>query len=197
MYKYLPIFICFLVSYISSAQSFKTNKSVGVTLSLPIINGYSYYGFSETETKEGLFGIGASVFYKHNRFKYSINGAMTTVITFTHEASDASKDINVNLIEGLVHYSLHDQFNLIGGINFSNYQFSGSYFNMDSTGLIDYSIKRNDRTMGLTIGAELIFTPHLTVAAFYRPSLYCFDKKSFKQMFSLDFRFDINLWRRK
>ncbi|MEI6184094.1 MAG: outer membrane beta-barrel protein [Bacteroidota bacterium] len=190
MYKYLPIIICFLVSTVSSAQSFTKNESFGVTLSLPFINRYTYFGF-ETENTQGVLGIGSSVYYKHNKFKYSLNGALTRAFQSFRD----NENINVNLIEGLVHYNVYNKFNIIGGLNFSDYKFSSSPDFYDS--LTPSKYKKEDRTLGLTIGAEIVCTNHFSIVAFYRPSIYCFDKKSFKQMFSLDFRFDINLWRRK
>ncbi len=190
MYKYLPITICFLISTVSSAQNFTKNESVGVTLSLPFINRYTYYDY-ETWNKQGILGIGASVYYKHNKFKYSLNGALTRAFQPFRD----NENINVNLIEGLVHYNVYNKFNIIGGVNFTDYQYSSSPDFYDS--LTPPKYKTEELSLGLTFGAELVCTNHFFIVAFYRPAIFHFNSNSFKQMFSLDFRFDINLWKRK
>ena len=200
MYKYLPIIICFLVSTISSAQSFTKNESVGLTLSLPFVNRYTFYEYSENRStsKTGIIGAGSSIFYKHNRIKYSLNWANSIDINFNSFAKgDGSDNIEVNLLEGLVHYCVYKKLNFIGGINYSKYHYTADYSMLDTLGLYSNAINKNDRSIGLTLGTEIACTNHISIVAFYRPSLYCFDKKSFKQMFSLDFRFDINLWKMK
>ena len=181
----------------SFAQSSKKSGSFGITLSLPILN-YSYYSFTESKGKEGLFGIGGAVYYKHNRFKYSINGAIETSNFLQFFASDVGNYINMNFIEGLIHYNLYKRLNIIGGVNCSTYDFVSGGMGIDSPTVSPYSNHViNDRTIGLTFGTELACTQHFSIAAFYRPSIISLDSKSFKQMFSLDLRFDINLWRRK
>ena len=197
MYKYLSLFIGVLMSISSFGQSSKKNESFGITLSLPIIN-YSYYSFAEAKGKEGLIGIGGAIYYKHNRFKYSLNGAIETSDFLEYFVSDVGKYVNMNFIEGLVHYNIYKKLNIIGGVNCSTYDFINGGMGIDNTpGSLYSNHVINDKTIGLTFGTELAFTQNFSIAAFYRPSIYCFDKKSFKQMISLDFRFDINLRKRK
>ena len=200
MYKYLTLFIGVLMSISSFSQSLEKYESFGVTISLPMLNRYTFYKYQEerTTSKTGIIGAGASIFYKHNRYKYSINYASTIDFNFnSFKVGGYNDNIGTEFIEANIHYSVIDKINIIGGVNFSTYQYSGGILSDTSIPYYYTPVNKFDKTIGLTLGAEIAFTNHFSIVAFYRPSLYCFDKKSFKQMISLDFRFDVNLWRKK
>ena len=106
MYKYLPIFIWFLVGTFSYGQGFKKKESLGVTLSLPFLNRYTFFEYSENRStsKTGVIGIGASLFYQHNRYKYFINWANSTDLNFNSFDKGIRNEIEVELLEGLFYY---------------------------------------------------------------------------------------------
>ena len=172
------------------AQRSNNNATIGMTISLPFFNNYRYYEYvsNSSVTQSGLMGLGFALFYKHNRIKYSLNGASTILFNGnTFAKGDGSEDIAVKYLEGLVHYTFYKKMNVIGGVNLSNYHYEASSIMPDNS----FFINKNDLTIGFTTGIEYMFSKTFSLAAYYRPSLYSDGVKSYKRTLSLDARFDI------
>jgi hypothetical protein len=190
--------ICLAIFILSSSFSFgqteNSRQHAGVTISLPWLNSYSYYNYNKNgiDSKTGLLGIGLSLFYQKNKNKFSLNGAFTNSIQFADVKGDGSEDINVQLIEAIIHHTFFKNFNGITGFNYCNYKYTASIFYPG----LNYSIKKNDGVFGLTIGAELVCSKVFSLALFYRPALYSFETKGSKHIISLDARFNINCWKK-
>jgi len=183
-----------LLSDISHGQKKEYKKSVGITISLPWINNYTYYDYGEnkSQSKTGLTGIGASLFYKTCKNKYSLNGGLTTTFNFNFEKGGGITE-NVQFLEGIIHHNFYEGFNGIYGINFSNYTYITT--GPDAPGVPEGYSKKY-QTIGLTFGREYMFSKTFALALFYRPALYSFETKSYKHNISLDASFDIRFWRK-
>lgn len=193
-----------LLSFIStlpflgmSQDKSKQSKAVGVTASLPWVNSYSYYDYDlkKPSTKSGFIGLGASAFYKTDKNKFSLNFGFTGDLPVPMGPFDqANEGTRTNILssfwEGLYHRNLFNRVNLITGLNYTKYRFNFTSF-VDT--LPSYS--KFDKSIGLTIGSEYRFSKNSSVVLFYRPTIISFDKKQYRHLISLDFRFDINLWK--
>jgi len=175
-------------------------QSTGITLSLPWVNNYSYHNYESkrSATKSGFVGLGASAFYKTGKHKFSLNFAITGDLPVPIGAFDYGKEgsrsnIHGELWELIYHRSIFNKVNLIGGINIVKYRYSfTSYVNQP---VLFYSI--DDKTTGLTLGAEYLYARNSMIAVFYRPAILSAGKKEYRHLISADARFDIHFWRRK
>lgn len=170
-------------------------KSVGITISLPWINNYSYYDYenygpNKIRSVAGLLGIGGSLFYKKGKNKYSLNGGLTSVFLFSFPKGDGST-ITAQFLEAIVHHNYYKKLNCIAGLNFTNYTYSLS---SDAPGV--HGFTNNDATIGLTLGQEYQFSRTFSLALFYRPAIFSFETKSYRHILSLDARFNINFWKK-
>lgn len=173
-------------------------RAVGVTLSLPWINSYSYYDYDlqQSSSKSGFVGLGASAFYKTAKSKLSLNFGFTGDLPVPLGAFDYGKEgTRTNILssfwEGLYHRNLFGRVNLVGGLNYVKYRFNFTSY-VDT--LPSYSTF--DKTIGLTVGSEYRFSKNSSIALLYRPTIISLDRKGYRHLISLDARFDINLWRR-
>ena len=175
----------------------KHSKTIGVTASFPWINNYSYYDYDlqKSSSKSGFIGLGASVFYKTSKDRFSLNFGFTGdlpvpmgVFDYGHEGTRTN--ILSTICEGLYHRNLFNRVNLIAGLNYIKYRFDFTSY-VDS--LPSYSMY--DKTIGLTIGSECRLGKNSYVALFYRPTIISLDQKQYRHLISLDLRFDINLWK--
>jgi len=176
----------------------KQPGAIGVTASLPWVNNYSYYNYNlkKSSSKSGFVGLGASVFYKTGKNKFSLNFGFTGDLPVPVGAFDYGKEgtrasILTNFWEGLYHRRLFHRVNILAGLNYIKYRFNFTSY-VDS--LPSYS--KFDKTIGLTIGSEYRFSRNSSIALFYRPTIISLDQKQYRHLISLDARFDINVWRR-
>lgn len=171
-------------------------RAVGVTIALPWVSAYEFHDYevNRPSSKAGFFGIGIGVYYKHNKNKFSLNGGMTADLPAPMGPIDFGKEgtrvaIGAQYAELLLHRNIYRRFGGIAGINFTNYRFR----------LFSYednipSFKKNDPTLGLTVGIEYAISRKFFAALFYRPALVSFETKKYWHLITLDARFDINCW---
>ena len=71
----------------------KQPGAIGVTASLPWVNNYSYYNYNlkKSSSKSGFVGLGASVFYKTGKNKFSLNFGFTGDLPVPVGAFDMEK----------------------------------------------------------------------------------------------------------
>ena len=173
-------------------------KVLGVTISLPYINSYRYYDYGKNNEriKSGFGGIGLACFYKTGKNKISLNYGVTAdlpaplgPIDFGHEGTRSQ--ISAGFIDIIYHHNLLKGLNVVAGFNVVKYKYKFISY-VDTIPWYN----RHDNTPGLSIGAEYIFKKSFSIAAFYRPAIISFDTKQYLHLLSLDFRFDVNIWRR-
>jgi len=182
-----------------SQGSHEQPGAIGITASLPWVNNYSYYDYDQknSSSRSGFVGLGASVFYKTSKNKFSLNFGFTGDLpapmgTFDYRKEGTRTNILSNFWEGLYHRRLLDKLKVITGFNYVKYRFNfSSYVNT----LPSYST--SDRTLGITAGSEYQFSKTFSVALLYRPTIISLDLKQYRHVISLDARFDIDVWRRK
>lgn len=177
----------------------KSTKALGVTISLPWMNNYVYHDYetSNSSSKFGFVGIGGSVFYKIDKNKVSINIGLTgdlpvPIGPFDYEKQGTKTSIQSSFLEMLYHKYLFKRVKVIAGVNHLNYKFNFTNYEDSS---LSYLIA--DRTIGATLGGEFYFSKNSSVALFYRPAIISSDLKQYRHLLSLDFRFDIPLWKSK
>ena len=189
MKQFIILLVLLFFSYNIFAQYSKQNTSVGMTISLPLLNNFRYYDYSNKASAIawGGLGIGGSIFYKHDKIKYSLNFIAATTYDLSYYDH---YDFRVVNIEALIYYSLYKKLNLIGGLNRANYFYT-------TVGYIPYNYNFEDKTVGITTGLEYMFSKTFSIAAYYRPALYSDGIKSYKRNLSLDARFDIRFWNKK
>lgn len=187
----------FIIPLASMSQDEKQFKAIGVTASLPWVNSYSYkdYQLQNTSSRSGFAGLGASVYYKSGKNKFSLNYGFTGSLPAPIGAVDYGKEgtrtnIVSNFLEGIIHKNVAEKLNIIAGANYVKYRFD--FISYVDT-MPSYSI--SDKTLGLTIGAEYRFNRIFAIAIFYRPTIVSLDNKKYRHLISLDARFDINLWK--
>jgi len=186
MKHYIVVLLLF-ISYNISAQYSKQNRSVGMTISLPLLNNYRFYdygNYASTNAWGGL-SIGCALFYKHDKIKYSLNFVAATTYDLYFYDPYGFSYVNT---EAIVHYTFIRKLNIIGGVNMAKYHYNSS------SDLTPIGIDKTDYTFGLTSGLEYMFSKTFSIAMFYRPALYSFGIKSYKRTLSLDTRFDIRFW---
>lgn len=180
------------------AQIRTSNKSIGMTISFPWINNYSYFNYDtkKSTSKNGFIGFGFALFYSKDKNKLSLNYGVTsdfpTVVILPIEyVSDSPRTaINSFFIDLLLHHQFYKKFNCVGGVNFTNY-----HFNFISAASNRPSFSKNNQTIGMTIGTEYSFSKHFSIAILYRPGICPSEEKIYRHVLSLDFRFDINFWK--
>ena len=194
-----PFFLfIFILSFSNTkAQKDEQNTSVGVTLELPLINNASFYhyntdGTGENDNQTGYLGSGFTFFYKNglNKFSVGYENPSTSKSLFPPKGGNAN--MNINLFEATFQHKVLSQVALIGGINYAIYRFH-LYTDLPSFPTVD----KKDKTIGLTVGAEFVPAKSISVAVTYRPSVYSFNKKAYRSVFSFGLRYDINFWNQK
>lgn len=194
------LIIIFTIPFFALSQPGKgQSRAIGVTASLPWVNNYSYYDYDQNKSssKSGFVGLGASVFYKTGKNKFSFNFGFTSDLPAPMGPFDYGKEgTRTNILttfgEVFYHRNIFDKLNFIAGLNFVKYRFNFTSY-VDT--LPSYSAF--DRTLGITVGSEYSFSNTFSVALLYRPAIVSLDLKQYRHSISLDARFDINLWRRR
>jgi hypothetical protein len=182
-----------LLSIVSYGQEKKGQSKVGLTISLPLFNNFSYYDheLKKTHNTSGFGGLGTSIFYQNNnknKFSFYI-GAAVDFRELPVERFDGTETHNISLFFDLLyHKNIYRGINAIGGINFIIYRFNLSSY---TASIPEYST--NDETLGLTTGVEYSFFKGFGAAVFYRPALVSFDRKQYRHTISLEGRYSINL----
>ena len=177
----------------------KQPKAIGLTISLPWVNNYSYYNHhsQNTTSKSGFVGFGASAYFETGEKKFSVNLGFTGDLPAPIGAFDYAKEgtrsnILSTFVEGIYHKKLVGKLNIIAGVNHIRYRYKfTSYVNT----LPSYSIF--DNTLGFTIGSEYRFSRKSSIALLYRPAIISLNQKSYRHLISLDTRFDIKFWKRE
>jgi len=187
---------CLFASMAFGQETKKEPLGFGITVSFPWVNQYYFYDYQTAKdaSKAGFVGLGAALFLGNEKRKFSINAGLTGDLPVPIGPMDFAKEgdrasISTNFIEGLYHHNLGGRFNIIGGANFTYYNYN--YINYDT----DTSYQQHDHTLGLTLGTEYRFTRVFSLAFFYRPALIMLNQPQYRHLFSLDARFDINFSR--
>jgi opacity protein-like surface antigen len=185
MRKLLFLLISLFCLSITNAQSTKPNKSAGITISLPLINQTSFYDYSAEKltNQSGYLGGGMALFYKKNQNKFTIGYEHPSI------SKRGSSNINTNIFEAIIHHKIFEQVAISAGLNYTIYKF---HVSRDFPSLI--KIDKSDATIGLTAGAEFLPSKSTSVVVTYRPSMFSFDKKSYRAVLSFAFRSDLNFW---
>ena len=190
--------LIFSLSAFSQENSKTQTKVLGVTISLPYMNTYRYYDYEKNNERieSGFGGIGVAFFYKVRKNKISLNCGVTAdlpapigPIDFEHEGTRSQ--ISTGFIDIMYHRNLLKGLNVVGGFNMAKYKYKFISY-VDTIPWYN----KHDNTFGLSIGAEYVFKKSFSIAALYRPTIISFDTKQYMHLLSLDFRFDINIWRR-
>lgn len=182
----LSAIFCFSAA---NAQKNISNKSAGITISLPLINNACFYKYStdgsgKNSSQGGFLGAGFALFYKENKNKFSL--AYETPLM----NKVGNSDINIYIIEATIHHKLSSQFALVGGLNNTIYHYQ-LYTDIPPFPKAD----KRDETIGVAAGAEFLPSESFSVIATYRPAIFSFDKKSYRAVFSLGISYDIKFWR--
>lgn len=186
---------------------------LGVTISLPLVNGYEYYNHESAahRTGTGLFGIGGALFYRHKKIKYSLNGSYTrhrhgklrpllqlAPLLVPNGNTDypeggPMRKLKVSTLEGLVHLPIVGPLKGVAGLHYRKYYYE---YNMKKDYLINTE-RWIDHTLGITSGLEFGKGP-VTLALLYRPAMLSFHTKyHYQHTLTLDCRFDITCWKNK
>ena len=196
--KKLVFLLTFILSFsIINAQTDDPNTSVGVTIDLPFINNASFYrynidGTGEKDNQTGYLGSGIAIFYKNNRNKFSVGYENPSTNKSLYATNGGNPSLSINLFEATIHHKILSQIAFIGGVNYSNYHF---LLNTDFP--LFSKVDKKDETLGLTVGAEFVPAHSFSFAVTYRPSIYSFNKKSYRSVFSFGLRYDINFWKKE
>ena len=170
------------------------NKSFGLTVSLPWLNNYSYYDYQKnsSQKKSGFIGFGLGLFYTHVKNKISLNAGVTAdspmPLGVEYAKEGTLTKISSTFIELIYHRQILKKLNGIIGVNMTSYNFNLTSF-VDSVS----AYHKTDNTFGLTIGAEYIFTKHISLATFYRPTI---DNNLYRHLISVDLRFNFDIWKK-
>ncbi len=175
-----------------NAQTTGLNKSAGITLSLPLINQCSFYNYSDAakSNQAGYLGGGFFLFYKRNKNKIAIGYEHPSMNKSLVPPKGGYSNIETNIFETTIHHKFREQFGAFAGLNYTVYHFH-SWNDIPPFPQVD----KWDRTLGLTAGAEFLPSNSTSVVISYRPSLFSFDKKSYRAIFSFALRYDINFWK--
>lgn len=189
MKRATTLFTFFCISISAICQQ----KKNGLTISLPYVNNYQFYHYEKTKDSSlsGFVGFSLGYFSMIGKNRLSLNVGLTADLLAPIGPIDIKYEgeqvwMRGKYAELLFHHRLFNKFHTVYGINFLTLTYRFANFD---TGL-DY--QKNDRSIGLTAGAEYQFTRNFSVAALYKPGLLSFDHNSYKHLISLDFRFDIN-----
>lgn len=152
---------------------------------------YYAYRVRKSTGSTGFLGIGVSLFYKNGQNRFTIGFEAPSTQKFLFPPKGGYSGVSTDIFETTIHHNLSNTIAIIGGLNYSIYHFH-SY--SDLPGIPD--IKENDATFGLTIGAQFLMTKTSSFIYTYRPALYSASNKSYKQIISLGWAFNINFWNR-
>src|SRR5438105_4960176 len=131
--KQLLLFnILLTISLIGLSQNtIISTKVVGVTISLPWINSYIYHDYEtrKSSSKSGFVGLCASIFYKIDKNKVSMNFGLTGDLPVPMGPFDYAKEgtrtnIRSSFLDVLYHKNLFKRINIIAGVNYVNYKFN-------------------------------------------------------------------------
>ncbi len=202
----MKIFFVFIFSlfFIVSTQGQSTpknnNRSFGITLSFPWLNFYNYYDYKEniSKNKSGFFGLGIATYYQKDKNKISFNVGTTEDLSSPVgiiDYSDKGQKINIGstFAELIYHRTIYNSFGGIIGLNFINYKYQ--YINYTDHLPV---LKRADKTLGYTIGAEYKFNKFISAALFYRPILGSFEADDYyRHLISVDIRINLELKKKR
>ena len=195
--KKLVYLLCALFCFsVVNAQKNNSNQSAGITISLPLINNASFYRYStdgggQNSNQTGYLGAGFALFYQENKNKFSLGYENPLSDKSLVPPKGGNSNINTKIFEATIQHKVSSQFALIGGLNYATYVFH-LYTDIPPFPKVD----KSDATIGLTAGAEFLPSKSISVAATYRPSIFSFDKKSYKAVFSFGIMYDINFWKK-
>ncbi|MEO8821859.1 MAG: hypothetical protein ABI267_04290 [Ginsengibacter sp.] len=189
----LSALFCFSVV---QAQKSNSNQSAGISISLPLINNASFYKYStngewENSNQTGYLGAGFAFFYKENQNKFSLEYENPSLNKSLFATKGGNPNINVNIFEATIHHNVLSDVALIGGLNCTAYRFH-LYTDIPPFPKVD----RMDATIGLTAGAEFLASESSSFVITYRPSIFSFDKKSYRAVFSFGIMYDVNFWKK-
>jgi len=189
----LTALFCFSVV---NAQKNNLNKSAGITISLPLINNVSFYRYSTdgeggNGNQGGYLGAGVALFYQENQNKFSLVFESPLMSKSLFLPKGGNSNISTNIFEATIHHKVLSQVALIGGLNYATYRFQ-VYTDIPPFPKVD----KRDETIGFTAGAEFLPSKSTSVIVTYRPSIFCFDKKSYRAIFSLGITYDIKFWKK-
>lgn len=189
----------FLLPCHAQTETEKSSSNYGVTFSFPWINYYNYINYYQGRSKTtfGFFGLGFSGYYKKGFHKISFNVSTTEDLASPIGINYSKKDIKTNIgcsyFELIYHRPLSDNLNLVGGFNFTNYSFQ-----LTSTVDNVKGYKKNDQTLGLSIGLEYRFNNYYSVAGMYRPAFASFETDGrYRHLINIELRIDLDFKKRR
>ncbi|MEO7046452.1 MAG: hypothetical protein ABI091_14170 [Ferruginibacter sp.] len=136
-------------------------------------------------------GAGFAFFYKENQNKFSLGYENPSLNKSLFPSKGGNANINANIFEATIHHKVLSQVSLIGGLNYATYRFH-LYTDIPPFPKVD----KKDATIGLTAGAEFLPSESTSVIVTYRPSIFSFDKKSYRAVFSFGIMYDVNFWKK-
>ena len=92
------------------AQSPTAEESIGMTISNPFYHNFRYYDYDSkaNDTKNGIWGIGCSLFYKHHKVKYSLGATIITTGGTEIPILGGPAITNVTYVEGDFYYNIYN-----------------------------------------------------------------------------------------
>ena len=201
--KTLLLFIfsfIFLLPLQSQTENKNTGETYGVTFSFPWLNYYRYvdYHTNDLNKKFGFFGLGISGYYKRNEHKISFNCSTTEdlsspVARINYTKKDIITSIGSSFFELIYQHPIHDNFSIVAGFNFTNYNFHLES-NIDTLS----SYTKVDQTLGLSAGLEYCFNKYYSVATIYRPSLASFETDmKYRHLITVELKINLDIWTKK
>lgn len=197
MLKFSIVVCSLFCFFIASGQTNKQNSSFGVTIELPLINNANFYRYSpngegKSDNQTGFLGTGFSLYFQNNENKYSVGYENPSFNESFFAPKGDNSNLNADIFEAIVHHKISSQFAWVGGVNYITYHYHLS------TDIPPFAkVDKNDATLGVTVGGEFVPAKSVSVAILYRPSVFCFDKKNYRAIFSFGLRYDINFWKKK
>lgn len=193
----LLLFFSLFSFSIINAQTNTENTSAGVTIDLPLINNAGFYrynndGTGASDNQTGYFGSGFSFYFKNGNNKFSLGYENPSLNKSLFSPKEGDHNLSVNIFEATITHKIFSKIAWIGGINYSNYR-----YHLFTDIPTFPKVNKKDETLGLTTGVEFVPAESLSVAVTYRPSVFSFDKKAYRAVFSIGLRYDINFWNRK
>ena len=136
-------------------------------------------------------GAGFALFYKENQNKFSLGYENPSLNKSLFTPKGGNPNINANIFEATIHHKILSQVALIGGLNYAAYRFH-LYTDIPPFPKVD----KKDATIGLTAGAEFLPSESTSIIVTYRSSIFSFDKKSYRAVFSFGIMYDVNFWKK-
>ncbi|MEO8822622.1 MAG: hypothetical protein ABI366_03535 [Ginsengibacter sp.] len=197
MRNLLFLFLSLFSFSMINAQTNTENTCAGVTINLPLINNAGFYryntdGTGANDNQTGYFGSGFSFYFKNGSNKFSLGYENPSLNKSLFPPKGGNHNLSVNIFEATVTHKVFSGIALIGGINYSNYRYR-LFTDIPTFPKVD----KKDETLGITTGVEFVPAKSLSVAVTYRPSIFSFDKKTYRAVFSVGLRYDINFWNKK